>query len=105
MAALRRVLAAYPQIEQAILFGSRAKGTHQPGSDIDLALVGVEPVRFPLWRLASDIDDLLLPYKLDLLCLSELDQPELRSHIQRVGLTLYARTEQTVPDQYKSEGQ
>jgi predicted nucleotidyltransferase len=30
----------YPNIEQIILFGSRAMGNHKPGSDVDLALKG-----------------------------------------------------------------
>ena len=29
---------------QAILFGSRARGTHQPNSDIDIAIITAEPV-------------------------------------------------------------
>ena len=36
------VLAGFPAIEQAILYGSRAKGNYRPGSDIDLAIVGPE---------------------------------------------------------------
>jgi predicted nucleotidyltransferase len=31
-------LANHPEIRKAVLFGSRAKGTARPGSDIDLAL-------------------------------------------------------------------
>ncbi|MEW6606108.1 MAG: nucleotidyltransferase domain-containing protein [bacterium] len=33
-------LKRFPQIEQAIIFGSRAKGSHKKGSDIDLAIKG-----------------------------------------------------------------
>jgi predicted nucleotidyltransferase len=38
--AIKQVLAKYPQIEQAIIFGSRAKGNYKPGSDVDIALKG-----------------------------------------------------------------
>ena len=34
-------LQAYPQIEKALIFGSRAKGNYKPGSDVDIAIVGV----------------------------------------------------------------
>jgi predicted nucleotidyltransferase len=34
------VLARYPQVEKAILYGSRAKGNYKNGSDIDLTLRG-----------------------------------------------------------------
>ena len=36
---INRVLAAHPGVEQALLYGSRAKGNYRPGSDIDLCLV------------------------------------------------------------------
>jgi|SRR6185312_3351353 len=38
LAFLRRLPSAY-QVEQAILFGSRARGDHRPDSDLDLAVV------------------------------------------------------------------
>jgi predicted nucleotidyltransferase len=34
------VLYHYPQVEKAILYGSRAKGNYKNGSDIDLTLRG-----------------------------------------------------------------
>ena len=35
---IRSVFARYPQVEKAVLYGSRAKGTFRNGSDIDLSL-------------------------------------------------------------------
>lgn len=67
IANIQAVLAQYPQIEQAILYGSRAKGTYKPGSDIDLTLVGGEEVTLDVLSLVMDaLDDLLLPYTFDL---------------------------------------
>lgn len=40
VAAIRRVLAGYPEVEAAILYRSRALGRHRPASDIDLTLTG-----------------------------------------------------------------
>ena len=40
---LREIIAAVetlPEVDQIILFGSRAKGTYKLGSDIDLAIKG-----------------------------------------------------------------
>ena len=34
------ILARHPQVNQAILYGSRAKGNYKHGSDIDLTLRG-----------------------------------------------------------------
>ena len=38
--AIQQVLAACPAVEQALLYGSRAKGNYKRGSDIDLTLKG-----------------------------------------------------------------
>nr|VFJ91592.1 MAG: Nucleotidyltransferase domain-containing protein [Candidatus Kentron sp. LFY]VFJ97254.1 MAG: Nucleotidyltransferase domain-containing protein [Candidatus Kentron sp. LFY] len=37
---IRAVFRRVPKVREAILFGSRAKLTHRPESDVDLALVG-----------------------------------------------------------------
>ncbi|HTG45994.1 MAG TPA: nucleotidyltransferase domain-containing protein, partial [Verrucomicrobiae bacterium] len=37
---LIEVFRRHPEVTRVILFGSRAKGTHRPSSDVDLALTG-----------------------------------------------------------------
>ena len=37
---IRDVLVRYPQVEEAALYGSRARGDYKNGSDIDLTLRG-----------------------------------------------------------------
>ncbi len=34
------LLATFPEIEKAVVFGSRAMGNYKPGSDVDIALNG-----------------------------------------------------------------
>lgn len=91
VAAIRGVLATFPEVEKALLYGSRAKGTFKPGSDIDLTLVGVALDRGLLAKIDWALDDLLLPYKIDLSLFSQLYHPALLDHIRRVGQPLYAR--------------
>jgi uncharacterized protein len=87
------VLARYPQVETAVLYGSRAKGNYKPGSDIDLTLYGDEDLTLRvLLRLMSEIDDLLLPYTIDLSIFHTIDDPDLIDHIERrVGIPFYQR--------------
>ena len=86
------VLAHYPEIEKAVLYGSRAKGNYRNGSDIDLTLFG-DGFNFSLLtRLDNELDDLLLPYKFDLSFFAYLTHPELIDHIRRVGVVVYERT-------------
>lgn len=84
------VLARFPEVEKAVLFGSRAKGTHRTGSDIDLALVGALNTRI-VGRIDDAFDDLLLPYRFSLVILSEKTDPEVTAHIDRVGITLFQK--------------
>ena len=83
------VLAAHPEIEQAVLYGSRAKGNYRAGSDIDLCLKGDTLTLTQLLKIENELDDLLLPYKIDLSLLHALDSPELIDHIRRVGMVFY----------------
>jgi uncharacterized protein len=86
---INQVFAHYPEVEQAILYGSRAKGNYRRSSDIDLTLIGDLSYR-QLLHLETAIDDLLLPYKVDLSLQTHIDNPELLAHIQRVGVVFYA---------------
>ncbi|WP_018617718.1 nucleotidyltransferase family protein [Spirosoma luteum] len=92
---IQRVLAQTPRLERAVLFGSRAKGTHKPGSDIDLALIGDTFQFADRLRLDNELDDLDLPVFFDLVVYRQISEPALREHIDRVGVTLYSRQKQT----------
>ncbi|MFM7527286.1 MAG: nucleotidyltransferase domain-containing protein [Nodosilinea sp.] len=85
------VLAQVPQVEAAIIYGSRAKGNYTPGSDIDLTLMGSELTEGQLLQLETWLDDLLLPYSLDISRFQGLQNPALIDHIQRVGQDFYRR--------------
>jgi nucleotidyltransferase substrate binding protein (TIGR01987 family) len=85
------VLRDNPLIEEAILYGSRAKGVHKPGSDIDVVLKGKELVLQDLNRISLALDDLLLPYTFDLSLFHHIDNEELLAHIERVGKTIFRR--------------
>ena len=85
------VLAGHPQVEQALLYGSRAKGNYKNGSDIDLTLIGQGLQTDDLLKIMGELDDLLLPYMIDLSIFHQLTHPELIEHIQRVGIIFYER--------------
>ena len=87
------VFAAHPEIEKAVLYGSRAKGNFKPGSDIDLTLYGSGLTHALLLDLLVELDDLLLPWMIDLSLFASLNHPALREHIERVGEVFYQRGE------------
>lgn len=86
---IQSVLSRYPQIEKVLLYGSRAKGTQREGSDIDLTLVAPTLTLPDLLKIENEIDDLMLPYKVDLSLFHHIDNPSVVEHIQRVGKALY----------------
>jgi predicted nucleotidyltransferase len=82
------VLQNNPAVKAIILFGSRAKGNFKPGSDIDLCIKGEEIQDKDLSSLLLQLDELNLPWMLDLLHYESLSNPEIKDHIERVGIEL-----------------
>jgi predicted nucleotidyltransferase len=78
---IQEILGQFPEVQQALIFGSRAKGNFRSGSDIDIAIKGDEATH----SIASKI----MPYHFDVLSYRELNNKELISHIDRVGKELY----------------
>lgn len=87
--AINGVFARYPQVKEVILYGSRAKGNYHNGSDIDLTVVGDELDLNTQYSIEHVLDDLLLPYKIDLSIRDNIENPELLDHIARVGQLFY----------------
>jgi predicted nucleotidyltransferase len=89
---VKKLLAKYPGIRSAVLYGSRAKGSYKNGSDIDLALHTDDTfAHADLLRLIGDFDDSDLPYMVDILEYRKLQNESLKEHIRRVGKVLYER--------------
>ena len=79
----------FPEIKTVVLYGSRAKGRHRPNSDIDLCIRDSSITLSRLLHLEGLIDDLLLPWSVDLANYETIDNPSLREHIDRAGITIY----------------
>ncbi len=77
-------------IKEVILFGSRAMGNFRTGSDIDLAVIGLE-TNLKVQQIADELDELPLPYKFDVKAMDQVKYQPLRDHIQRAGIILYCR--------------
>lgn len=91
LAEIHRVLSARPDVEKAILYGSRAKGTQRNGSDIDLALAGFRLDDRIVGQIADDFEDGSLPYRFDLCIVDQVSHAALLDHIRRVGIVLYQK--------------
>lgn len=77
-----------------MLYGSRAQGNFKNGSDIDLTRFGHPELTLKLLnRIMDALDDLLLPYTIDLSIFDDLGDVELVEHMQRVGVTFYHKAD------------
>jgi uncharacterized protein len=97
LATVRHILADCPALEKAVIYGSRAKGTHRHGSDIDLTLMGASLDENALSRIATRLDESSIPYTVDLSLFHQIDHTALREHILRIGRVFYQRDIDTSP--------
>ena len=89
--ALCATLASVPEVEEAIIYGSRARGTNHIASDIDITLKGKALTYLQLALLDAKIEELYLPYFVDLSLFSMLKNPDLLESINREGKVLYKK--------------
>jgi len=89
IASIQSVLAGHPEVQGAILYGSRAKGNYRNGSDIDLTLLGECVSPSLLLKIDNELDDLMTPYTFDLSAFARLESLTLIDHINRCGVSLY----------------
>ena len=90
---IQQVLSGHSDVQKAILYGSRAMGSYKPGSDIDLILEGTALTLKQLNNIENELDDLLLPYELDLSIYHQIDNPDLLEHVKRAGVVFYTKPE------------
>ena len=86
------ILQQQPEVEEAIIFGSRAKGNFRIGSDVDIAVKG-SLLNFKLISRLSFLlnEETLMPYHFDLLNYNTVSNKNLISHIDRMGIPFYTK--------------
>ncbi len=91
MQILKQAFSQITQIQQAFIFGSRAKGNYKNGSDIDIALKG-DMEQKQLKKLHFQLnEESPLPYKIDLIHYETLQENALKEHIDRLGVLIYTK--------------
>jgi len=87
-----QVISAMPQVQRVVLYGSRALERQRSGSDVDLCLVAPALSLGELLELGGRVDDLLLPWRIDLQLDHLITHEQLREHIKRAGRVVWERT-------------
>lgn len=87
---IKEAVKRYPEIDEVIIFGSRAMGNYKKGSDVDIALKGQAVNRKTAIRLADDLNEKYpLPYFFDVINYNDISNEELKKHIDIVGKTIF----------------
>ena len=73
-------------ISQARIFGSRARGDHKNTSDIDLAIVFVQPIQS---LLSAAFENSNLPYTVDIVDFASINNRNLLNNINRDGKIIF----------------
>lgn len=93
---LYSVFAKFANIDKVVIYGSRAKGTHREGSDIDITLFGDNLDYNLINKLSVEIYELNTPYLFDISIYSKLQSASLKEHIDRVGKVFYSRKDELI---------
>lgn len=84
----------YSEVEQVILFGSRAKGNYKKGSDIDLAIKGKNSSPSLAFNIKAYLNEVLpVPYFIDVVDYDSIVHHDLKEHINSVGISFYEKPE------------
>lgn len=87
---IKDIFSKYAEVDQVVLYGSRAKGNYKPSSDIDLTIKGSINLSI-LNRIEQEIDNLNTPYTFDISIFNHISNTDLLSHIERVGIEFYSQ--------------
>lgn len=90
---MKSVFSRFHMINQIIIFGSRAKGNYRENSDIDLAIKASNFDLTTLQKVETALEELYLPYTVDVVDYSKIENIELINHINRVGQIFYQKNE------------
>lgn len=92
LSALREVFAKFDAIEEVVLFGSRARGTHQKASDVDLAIKGKNIDLAMLAKVTYTLEEETnLPYFFDVVVYDKIKDDALKRAIDEGGATMYVK--------------
>jgi len=84
------VFSRFAEIKEVVLYGSRALGNHKTGSDIDRTILSDKIEMSTLYKIERELDELFLPYTIDLSVYSHIQSPDLLEHIKNVGKIFYS---------------
>ena len=92
LAEICNIIGSYPQIEAAVIHGSRADGTYKEASDVDIAIKGEKTNESLAAKLKFHLEEeTYLPFFFDVIAYNAITSTELKNQIKIKGKTIYRR--------------
>ena len=88
---IKEVFSRYVQVQKVIIFGSRATGNQKPSSDIDFTLMGENIGLSQVYAIENDLDELLLPFNIDICIYHQIKDENFLNHINQHGVVFFER--------------
>mgnify|MGYP005840530119 CR=1 FL=1 len=86
---LVKIFEKYPNIKEVILYGSRAKGTQNERSDVDLAIKN-SPISYQEFvKILAEIEESNFPCLIDMQIFEQTQNQRLLEEIEMYGKTIY----------------
>jgi predicted nucleotidyltransferase len=80
----------YPEVQEALIFGSRAMGNYHPGSDVDIVLKGSQISYTTVNRISYELnEETNLPFTFDIINYHSISEKALIDHIDRIAISFY----------------
>jgi predicted nucleotidyltransferase len=93
LGSLRAYFSRVSEVDQVILYGSRARGDYHKGSDIDFMLIGPSITPRLLSKMDMEIDDLLLPSFIQITDRKEIRDARFLEVVEKEGVVFWERGE------------
>lgn len=81
--------AKFPAVRRVLIYGSRAKGNYESGSDIDFAVDAPELTQRDWTKLHLDLEELPTVFTTDCVWLQAISDEKFRAKILREGKVFY----------------
>ncbi|MDZ7330645.1 MAG: nucleotidyltransferase domain-containing protein [candidate division KSB1 bacterium] len=86
---LTQIIFSFPEVQEAIIFGSRAMGNFKSGSDVDIAIRGKNITHEIITQIRYLLnEETLMPYFFDVVDYDQITNEDLKQHIDQFGKEL-----------------
>ena len=95
--AIASILAAHPEVEYALVYGSRARGNFKSGSDVDMVLAGKNLTDMVLLDVCAELRDSNVPYMCDVIAEHDIQDENMKREIEVTGQFFYGQISNVLP--------